>query len=120
MKKYLPLITLITFLSCGKSDEHTACENNLDNAQQEISNITYQLNQLRNDYNTLNANYQNLKSTYEDIEYNSNRYQRDYSGVINTSKSQINDILRKINWEQYNDLDQIVKDLKEISILREY
>lgn len=105
MKKVTLVLFIIafSFYSCGKSEELTNCENNLEQTQIELESTTTKYNELVNQYNELLDTYNSLESEKESI--------------ISESKSDINDIIRKLDWDSYSYKDEIKSDLYDIEVM---
>lgn len=101
---------LLSLYSCGKSKELESCEYDLTQTQNELQSMTAKKNQLENQYNDLLSYCEQLKSNLSSVE-------DDKSSLISSSKSEINDIIRKIDWNSYNSKEEILNDLKDISIM---
>ena len=112
MKKATLVLCIIafSFYSCGKSEELENCETNLEQTQKELESTKTKYNQLVNEYNELLDAYNELHDAYNSLE-------SEKETIVSESKSDINDIIRKLNWNSYNSKDEITTDLKDIEVM---
>lgn len=104
MKKnfiFIPFLALLLF-SC--SNELETCEYNLEQTQIELESIVQKYNQLVSEYNDLYSSYETLENQK--------------SIIVRDSKSNINDIIRNLDWKSYDGIDDLKSDLYQIAVMR--